>query len=444
VGEVRPAGGPYAPYLLNRNTTPAERAGERGATLYWLVSTWNPYEGTVMKTLVLTQAPRAPEARRVVRWSRPRYCTVALAPPLAATFLRREELSSRVLRVCLIGLAVGLVGEAASGERPATHPAAPVATNAHVGINEWEMHSFLRHADAVADSGVGSIRVALPWQGVEPQPDVYAWDLLDRVVQRAQEHHLDVLLMLRALSSWGTKLPFDAAHRYEGASLPKDMAHWARFVAAVAERYKGRNVAYEIENEPNAKYWGGSLPEYLQLLKVSYDAIRGADSQARVLSGALACGAAFRVRTPAAIARHDAQLDAWQNGILETRAFNTIGVHDYYYPDKEVNGWTFGSYLKHIRDLAGRKGCGQCAVWITEMGYISRDLVIGRRTDPGSPELQARWTRGALQAAFGDKVERVYWLFLKDHPEAGVFGSMGLFDADGTPRPAAALIPAQR
>jgi hypothetical protein len=54
-------GGLYAPYVLDRYTTPAERAGERGATLYWLVSTWNPYEVTVMKTIVLTQAPRAPE-----------------------------------------------------------------------------------------------------------------------------------------------------------------------------------------------------------------------------------------------------------------------------------------------------------------------------------------------------------------------------------------------
>ena len=32
------------------------------------------------------------------------------------------------------------------------------------------------------------------------------------------------------------------------------MAQWTRFVAALANRYKGRSVAYEIENEPYAEY----------------------------------------------------------------------------------------------------------------------------------------------------------------------------------------------
>jgi hypothetical protein len=66
--------------------------------------------------------------------------------------------------------------------------------------------------------------------------------------------------------------------------------------------------------------------------------------------------------------------------------------------------------------------------------------VVSGQTDPGSPELQARWARAAFQAAFADKVERVFWLWLKDHDNAGPFSSMGLLNADGTPRPVAAVI----
>jgi hypothetical protein len=44
-------GGTYAPYVLNRYTTAAETQGPgRSATIYWLVSTWNPYAVSVMRT----------------------------------------------------------------------------------------------------------------------------------------------------------------------------------------------------------------------------------------------------------------------------------------------------------------------------------------------------------------------------------------------------------
>jgi hypothetical protein len=44
-------GGTYAPYVLNRYTTQADSAGPgRSSTIYWVVSTWNPYEVSVMRT----------------------------------------------------------------------------------------------------------------------------------------------------------------------------------------------------------------------------------------------------------------------------------------------------------------------------------------------------------------------------------------------------------
>lgn len=44
-------GGTYAPYVLNRYTTAAASQGPgRSATIYWVVSTWNPYEVNVMRT----------------------------------------------------------------------------------------------------------------------------------------------------------------------------------------------------------------------------------------------------------------------------------------------------------------------------------------------------------------------------------------------------------
>jgi hypothetical protein len=51
------AGGFYAPYVLNRYTGAAAGNGPgRRSTIYWLVSSWNPYEVSVMRTTLQSDA----------------------------------------------------------------------------------------------------------------------------------------------------------------------------------------------------------------------------------------------------------------------------------------------------------------------------------------------------------------------------------------------------
>ena len=57
-------GGFYATYVLNRYTRAAE--GGRGATIYWTMSNWNPYQVYIMKTTIelpLQVAPHLPIGR---------------------------------------------------------------------------------------------------------------------------------------------------------------------------------------------------------------------------------------------------------------------------------------------------------------------------------------------------------------------------------------------
>jgi hypothetical protein len=62
---------------------------------------------------------------------------------------------------------------------------------------------------------------------------------------------------------------------------------------------------------------------------------------------------------------------------------------------------------------------------LAETGYVSRPQRAGTRIDPGSPQKQAQWARLAFQQAFDLGVERMYWLFLKDHAIGQYFDSMG-------------------
>ena len=305
------------------------------------------------------------------------------------------------------------------------------------GINPWDLARFLGQVPEFVGANVGSLRFDVPWQQIEPRPGQYQWATLDSVVAVSQVNRTAILITLRSLSTWGTRLPMQANDpSYHGASSPTEMPRWEAFVSAMALRYKGRNVAYEIENEPNSAFWGGTMDEYLVLLKATYAAITTSDPQARVVSGALACHCAMNMRNAMVTRRENDSLDAWQKAILATHAFNVIGVHDYYFPDHAINGWTFESYLHHVQDLASAAHCDRCPIWITETGFVSRPQVAGTRIDPGSLDNQARWAKQAYRQAFDRGVERVFWLFLKDHPGAGYFATMGLEEADGTPRPA--------
>jgi polysaccharide biosynthesis protein PslG len=312
--------------------------------------------------------------------------------------------------------------------------------NERRGINPWEPRAFLSNIPGFTSTNVGSIRIDLPWQQVQPRSDVFNWEEIDKVVDAAQANRMNVLITLRSISSWGTRGPANPHDAYHGASLPLDMSRWETFVSTMALRYKGRNVAYEIENEPNSNFWSGTMDDYLTLLKASYAAIMRSDPQARVLSGALACHIAFNYGNAAVARKQNDVFDTWQKAILATQAFNTIGVHDYYFPDAAVNGWTFATYLTHIQDLARAAGCDKCPIWITETGYVSGSQKVGTRIDPGTPRNQAEWAARAFQQAFDLGIERTYWLFLKDHPNGQYFDSMGLLDAGGNPRPALSVI----
>jgi hypothetical protein len=315
--------------------------------------------------------------------------------------------------------------------------------NPRFGINPWQPQAFLADVAGFAGIGAGSIRIDLLWRDVEPRPGVFEWTVIDKVVDAAAVNHMDVLLTLRAASDWGTTAAMGRRDPYKSASLPRDMRAWEDYVSALALRYKGRNVAYEIENEPNSNFWNGTMEDYLALLKASYAAIMRSDPQAKILSGALACHIAFDLADPSARQKANALFDSWQLAVLATHAFNTIGVHDYYFPDREVNGWTFSAYLLHIQDLARQSGCQQCGLWLTETGYVSRPRKSGTRLDPGSPQNQARWAGQAFQQAFDLGAERVYWLFLKDHAIGTYFDSMGLLDGGGNPRPASRVLAPQ-
>ena len=133
------------------------------------------------------------------------------------------------------------------------------------------------------NAGFDWVRQQIYWRDIEdPVNNILAWDEVDRIVETTNAYGRKLLInVVRSPSAYNAT-----------NGLPDDPRTLANFMGLLAERYKGRIHAYEIWNEPNlAHETGGTIvPEdvgrYVEMLKLSYQAIKAVDPEAIVLAAA--------------------------------------------------------------------------------------------------------------------------------------------------------------
>jgi hypothetical protein len=206
-----------------------------------------------------------------------------------------------------------------------------------------------------------------------------------------------------------------------GGPLPQPApAQYAAVVADLATQLKGRNVAYEVWNEPDEKdFWlnGPQPAEYAALLKAAYPAIKGVDPQAVVLVGGLV-GNDF-----------DFVEHLYDNGAKGS--FDGVGVHtdtaclttdprEYYRePSGRIGRYSFTGY-REVRATMLAHGDDK-PVWMTELGWASTTATCERGGRAGTKAggvtqaEQADFLAKAYGCLAGDPyVEQAAWFNLHD------------------------------
>lgn len=124
-------------------------------------------------------------------------------------------------------------------------------------------------------------------RNVEAIGIVDAWAKYDRIVDLAEKYGLQIQARIGNPPQWAQTSP-DAGDM----APPARIEDYVNFATSVVERYRGRIRFYQVWNEPNIyPEWGeaDADPEaYTELLCAAYNAIKTADPDAVVLSGALA------------------------------------------------------------------------------------------------------------------------------------------------------------
>ena len=296
--------------------------------------------------------------------------------------------------------------------------------------------------------GISLVREEFPWRLVEPEQGRFDWRQTDALMEAASRRGVDVLGILAYSAPWASSDPAGDDERYP----PRDPADYARYAAAVVERYGPAGSfweqrgdlqlrplrAVELWNEPWTHSTWKPDPDpgaYARLVRAAAEAIRAVEPETTI---AIA-GDLLQVRTDGAVVD-------WLGELLRVdarlpRLVDAYSVHPYPdprtagpYDEREDGRWDFRrvELLRQVDD--------SLPIWITEIGWSTADT-----EDSVSEPKQAEYVEGAIRRAlteWGDDVERVFvYSFDRDTGDRGDReGNYGLRREDGTLKPAAAVL----
>jgi len=210
-----------------------------------------------------------------------------------------------------------------------------------------------------------------------------------------------------------------AGHNAKIAGQPfsaEELAEWERFVRDQVKSTKGYVYFWEVWNEPDIDIFRYGSPEaYVELLKVTYSAIKEENPQAKVV---MAIGAADR--NGLEFLRR--VLDAGGGRLVDILGVHPYAANPYIQPE------VFEQSLSAVRTLIREYG-DKWPMWVTEIGQPVSEVSDQRRAELA--EYVFRRTR--------EEGIPVTWYYFSDKPLAGTSYSAfgwGLVRSDGTPTPA--------
>ncbi|MBN1995015.1 MAG: cellulase family glycosylhydrolase [Anaerolineae bacterium] len=267
--------------------------------------------------------------------------------------------------------------------------------------------------------GFNWVKFQMAWKDAEPSPGGYSWGMWDDIIGQYNANGINVMLSIPKAPDWAR--PPDDDKSVEGP--PADPAKYAEFVARAADRYRGKVGAIEVWNEQNLWYEAGGQGRinpaaYVQLLQLSYQAIKSVNQDMIVISGAM---------TPAGsvggLAMDDIDYlnQMYANGVKGF--FDALGSHPSGYNcpangdwttvedptatnfrgpfENRHHSWCFRGTMEGYRNVMVANGDGGKAISPTEFGWA-----VSGNPQPGyeyardnSLEEQAQWLVEAYQLA---------------------------------------------
>jgi hypothetical protein len=235
------------------------------------------------------------------------------------------------------------------------------------------------------NSGVNWIRQQIAWEDLQSQSGEIFWGELDYIVNDVHEADMKMLLSVVRSPTWATP---DGGN---GMPAREHFGTFANFMRALAERYRGKVQAYQVWNEPNLAVENAgrvaSADYYVDMLAVTYDAIKAADPYAIVVSGspsstetndpleAVSDVAFIRqmLQNPNFRADVIGTHPGGQNNPPDSRSAGDPGND----PGWDNSGEFYFRRIESIRQVMVETGYADRQIWLTEFGWATQNNTPG-------------------------------------------------------------------
>lgn len=272
-------------------------------------------------------------------------------------------------------------------------------------------YPHLEHVLKLAkDAGFTGIKQQVEWKAVEVSPGEYVWDEVDRIVEAANRHGLEVMIGVYAAPYWMRRVQPRAESQVEirqGAAItaeqwqaqfsafhngpPANFGDFGHFLMTMASRYGDKVQSYELWNEPNlAGNWDGTINagEFVELMAVGYRGVKRGNPNAIVISGGLSPNGVFDLNTALDDVAFLEAMYQYRDGMIRDY-YDVLGLHTYGFnnapndtPDNYSNPgtsfkdhWSF--YFRRFEnhwDVLQKYGDTGKQIWLTEMGWTTYSL----------------------------------------------------------------------
>jgi len=265
------------------------------------------------------------------------------------------------------------------------------------------------------------------WADLEPAPNQWRFERLDRLVAMARITGTDVLLPLANTPTWAAARSTEpSAYKLGNASEPASMDAWRNYVKTVGNRYKGKVRNYEIWNEPNIKHhYSGSVEKLVEMTCEASRILKTIDPANQIIS-------------PAATAGARGHID-YLISFLELGGKNCIDIVAYHFYVPNGSPEDMVPIIRNVKAAMKSSGIGEKPLWNTETGWW---IANGDGTPDSALFSKGGWKkleqntqageylRRAFIVARVEGVDRFYW-YSWDHRD----GLGAIEPTSGAPKP---------
>ncbi|MFQ6135632.1 MAG: hypothetical protein ACE5PM_00425 [Candidatus Hydrothermarchaeales archaeon] len=253
------------------------------------------------------------------------------------------------------------------------------------------------------------------WSRIEPEKGMLDFKEADDEVKLLQDYDITMVATIWPYVDWDqgachSRLEYSKVQDFrelgDYRQKPCDMEAYKNFVIGIVERYDGDGVDdmpglkypvkyWEVINEPAMKelvFFYGTPEEYFDVLRATYEAVKEADSEARVLNGG--------------IAGFDPEAEAFWQKVMDMGGASYIDVMNHHSISgrEELQVPSMKSFLTRNKI--------EKPIWIPEVEFKAWGL--GR--DSLSPEEWSEVIVRAFVYAFGEGVDKLFYVGLDMSP----------------------------